>query len=151
MIIKSLNSTFERLQKKSAVFRERFLEKKKTILTSFSLDNWNKLKAKQNHNSFFNCQSCYKSPTLKRALSLFTNLDTCKSRGKIIVAYSTTWNWRNKLFTYCMIQTKSTAKNSRQLFQNKPKKYLAFVTRLRLHIPLKKISNWKWRFVSKGN
>ena len=90
MTIQSLNSIFERLLKKSAVFGERFLEKKKTILTRFSSDNWNKLKGKQNHNSLFDCQACYKSATLKSALYLLTNLNNkYKIQGKKIVACST--------------------------------------------------------------
>ena len=35
---------------------------------------------------------------------------------------------------YCMIQTKGTAKNTRQLSQNKPKKYMTFLTRNQLHV-----------------
>ena len=45
-----------------------------------------------------------------------------------------TWNSRNKLFIYCMIQKMSTAKNTRQLLRNKPKKHLTFQTRNRLHV-----------------
>ena len=143
MTIQILNSTLERLSKKSAIFEERFPKRKKIILTRFSSDNLNKLKGKQNHNSLFDCQACYKSATLKSALSLFTNLNKYKIQGKQIVVCFTTWNWRNKLFIYCMIQTKSTAKNTRQLLQNKPKKYLTFLTQNRLHVPSKKILNCK--------
>ena len=72
--VQSLNSTFKRLQERSAVFGEKFPQKKETILRRFSSDNWNKLKGKQNHNSMFDYQARYKFSTLKIALTLFTNL-----------------------------------------------------------------------------
>ena len=50
-----------------------------------------------------------------------------------MVCSTTTWNLRNKRFIYCMIQTKSRSKNTRQLLQNKPKKYLTFLTQNWLH------------------
>ena len=79
--IQSLNSTFERL-KKSAVFRVRFPERKKTFLTRFSLDNWHKLDKSKPY-SLFHCHACYKFVTLKSVLYLFTNLSNkYKSQGK---------------------------------------------------------------------
>ena len=61
-------------------------------------------------------------------------------------------NLKEQTIIYCMVQTRSTVKNTRQLLQNKPQKYLTFLTRNRLHVPSKKILNCKWRtFVSRGN
>ena len=57
-----------------------------------------------------------------------------KVKAKKLMGCSTMWNLRSKLFIYCMIQTKSTAKNARQLLPSKSKKYLTFLTQNRLHV-----------------
>lgn len=43
---------FQKTIKKSAVFGKMLPEKKKTISTRFSFDNWHKLKGKQNYKCF---------------------------------------------------------------------------------------------------
>ena len=129
------------------IFSERFPKKKKTILTRFSSDNRSRLKLKQDYNSLFDCQACYKSATLKSDLSLFTHPKKYKGQGKQIVACLTTLNLRNKLFIYCncLFQRKSIAKNTRQTLQKNPTKSLKFPGRYRLHVLSKKILNCTWR------
>ena len=67
-------SNFRKITKNLQYLGEKFPEKEKTILTTFSLDNWHKLKEKQKCHSLFDCQACHKSANLKSALSIFTNL-----------------------------------------------------------------------------
>ena len=69
-------SNFRLITKNLQYLGKKFLEKTKTILTTFSLDDWHKLKEKQNCHSLLVCQACHKSTNLKSALSVLTNLSS---------------------------------------------------------------------------
>ena len=66
-------SNFRKITKNLQSLGEKNSRKKKTILTTFSSDNWQKLKEQQKCHSLFDCQACQKSANLKSALSMFTN------------------------------------------------------------------------------
>ena len=150
--IQSLNSTFKRLWKKSSVFEKGFPKKKENYFDKVFIRQLEQVTGKNKTMILFECQSCYKSATLKSALSLLRSPNNHKSQGKKIVACSTTWILRNKLFIHCMVQTKRTTENTKQILQSKPNKYLTLLTRSGLHVESKKILNCKWRtFVSSGN
>ena len=66
-------SSFRKIIKNLQYLGKKFPEKKKTILTTFSWDNWHKLKEKQKCHSLFDCHACHKSANVKSAFSMFTN------------------------------------------------------------------------------
>ena len=78
---------------------------------------------KHNHNSLFECQVYYKYETMKNALSSSRNLNKYKSQDKQWIVLQRETSYSN----IAWFQTKSTAKNTRQVLRNKPNKYLPFL------------------------
>ena len=48
--------------------------KKRTILATFSSDNWDKLNEKKSSHSLFDCQGCLRSANLRNVLSMFKSV-----------------------------------------------------------------------------
>ena len=53
---------------------KKYPEKTRTILATFSSDNWDKLNKKKSFHSLFDCQGCLRSGNLRNVLSMFKNV-----------------------------------------------------------------------------
>ena len=67
-ITQSLNQSFETLSKVFKPWVESAQKKKRTILATFSSDNWDKLNEKKSSHSLFACQGCFRSANLRNVL-----------------------------------------------------------------------------------
>ena len=70
----SLNEFFETLSKIFKPWVKSIREKKRSILATFSSDNWDKLNEKKSSHSLFDCQGCLRSANLRNVLSMFKSV-----------------------------------------------------------------------------